>query len=249
MHWTSVQQCLAGRHQRSGELTSAAIEPSQQEKMARNISCRHRRRELTSTIALKGIKASKADEAIRAAADIEEKELTSDMADKAIRRTADIEAKYLASAMADEAIKEPDAFIMQAPSSQRNGFSQLILPSLGSSFALRHQHQVWQVHQRFLRHLCLLLHLLPLHHAPRPPPARAAHLHCGSCGLLCGHQIQQLLVHLPGHHLSLLLSAPKSQRFLRFAIAMPIADPRNRAISGTRESNAELRFKSAMESR
>ena len=46
-----------------------------------------------------------------------------------------------------------------------------------------------------------------------------------------------------------LLSAPKSQRFLRFAIAMPIADPRNRAISETRESNAALRFKSAMESR
>ena len=45
------------------------------------------------------------------------------------------------------------------------------------------------------------------------------------------------------------LSAPKSQRFLRFAIAMPIADPRNRAISGTRESNAALRFKCAMESR
>ena len=45
------------------------------------------------------------------------------------------------------------------------------------------------------------------------------------------------------------LSAPKSQRFLRFAIAMPTADPRNRAISETRESNAALRFKSAMESR
>ena len=45
------------------------------------------------------------------------------------------------------------------------------------------------------------------------------------------------------------LSAPKSQPFLRFAIAMPIADPRNRAISETRESNAALRFKSAMESR
>ena len=29
--------------------------------------------------------------------------------------------------------------------------------------------------------------------------------------------------------LCLLLSAPKSQRFLRFAIAMPIADPRNRS--------------------
>ena len=43
------------------------------------------------------------------------------------------------------------------------------------------------------------------------------------------------------------LSAPKSQRFLRFAIAMPIADPRNRAISETGESNAA--FKSAMESR
>ena len=45
------------------------------------------------------------------------------------------------------------------------------------------------------------------------------------------------------------VSAPKSQRFLRFAIAMPIADPRNRAISETRESDAALRFKSAMESR
>ena len=45
------------------------------------------------------------------------------------------------------------------------------------------------------------------------------------------------------------LSAPKSQRFLRFAIAMPIADPGNRAISETRESNAALRCKSAMESR
>ena len=45
------------------------------------------------------------------------------------------------------------------------------------------------------------------------------------------------------------LSAPKSQRFLRFAIAMPIADPRNRAISETRESNAALRFKGEMESR
>ena len=45
------------------------------------------------------------------------------------------------------------------------------------------------------------------------------------------------------------LSAPKSQRFLRFAIAMPIADPRNRAISEIRDSNAALRFKSAMESR
>ena len=30
------------------------------------------------------------------------------------------------------------------------------------------------------------------------------------------------------------LSAPKSQRFSRFAIAMPIADPRHRAISETR---------------
>ena len=45
------------------------------------------------------------------------------------------------------------------------------------------------------------------------------------------------------------LSAPKSQRFLRFAIAMPIADPRNRAISETRESSVALRFKGAMESR
>ena len=40
-----------------------------------------------------------------------------------------------------------------------------------------------------------------------------------------------------------LLSSPKSQRLLRFAIAMPIADPRNRAISETRDSNAALRFK------
>ena len=45
------------------------------------------------------------------------------------------------------------------------------------------------------------------------------------------------------------VSAPKSQRFLRFAIAMPIADPRNRAISEKRESNVALRSKGAMESR
>ena len=45
------------------------------------------------------------------------------------------------------------------------------------------------------------------------------------------------------------LSAPKSQRFLRFAIAMPIANPRNRAISETRDSNVALLFKGAMESR
>ena len=45
------------------------------------------------------------------------------------------------------------------------------------------------------------------------------------------------------------LSAPKSQRFLRFAIAMPIADPRNRAISETRANNVALRFKGAMERR
>ena len=45
------------------------------------------------------------------------------------------------------------------------------------------------------------------------------------------------------------LSAPKSQRFLRFAIAMPIAEPRNRAISETGQSNVALRFKGAMESR
>ena len=48
-------------------------------------------------------------------------------------------------------------------------------------------------------------------------------------------------------HLHLSLSAPKSQRFLRFAIAMPIADPRNRAISKTRQCNVALRFKGAME--
>ena len=126
--------------------------------------------------------------------------MTSRMADEAIRRRADIEAEELTSAMADEAIKEPDAVITQAPSSQRNGFSQLILPSLGSSFALRHQHQVQQVHRRFLRHFCFF-HLLPVHHAPRPPPARAAHLHCGSCGMPCGRQAPQLTVHLPGHHL------------------------------------------------
>ena len=34
-----------------------------------------------------------------------------------------------------------------------------------------------------------------------------------------------------------------------YAIAMPIADPRNRAISETRGSNAALRFQGAMESR
>ena len=48
------------------------------------------------------------------------------------------------------------------------------------------------------------------------------------------------------HDLSVHLSAPKSQRFLRFAIAMP---QKSLAISETRESNAALRFKSAMESR
>ena len=37
--------------------------------------------------------------------------------------------------------------------------------------------------------------------------------------------------------------------FLRFAIAMATADPRNRAISDRRQSNAALRFKGAMESR
>ena len=44
-------------------------------------------------------------------------------------------------------------------------------------------------------------------------------------------------------------SAPTSQRFLRFAIAMPTADPRIAAISERRQSNAALRFKGAMESR
>ena len=45
------------------------------------------------------------------------------------------------------------------------------------------------------------------------------------------------------------LSAPKSQRFLRFAIAMPIADPRNRMISEKKDTHDALRFKGAMESR
>ena len=40
----------------------------------------------------------------------------------------------------------------------------------------------------------------------------------------------------PTGHVSVVLSAPKSQRFLRFAIAMPIADPRNRAIPETRQT-------------
>ena len=40
------------------------------------------------------------------------------------------------------------------------------------------------------------------------------------------------------------LSTPKSQRFLRFLrLRCPIADPRNRAISETRDSNDALRFK------
>ena len=56
-------------------------------------------------------------------------------------------------------------------------------------------------------------------------------------------QIPQMVLHGVGAD----LSAPKSQRFLRFAIAMPIADPRNRAISETRDSNDALRFKGAME--
>ena len=45
------------------------------------------------------------------------------------------------------------------------------------------------------------------------------------------------------------LSAPKSQRFLRFAIPMPIADPRHRSDFGSKTSNAALRFKGAMENR
>ena len=59
-----------------------------------------------------------------------------------------------------------------------------------------------------VRRLCLL-HLLPVHLAPRPPPASAAHLHCGSCGLPCGHQsgessrpltpilLKSIAIHLP----------------------------------------------------
>ena len=43
--------------------------------------------------------------------------------------------------------------------------------------------------------------------------------------------------------------APKSQRFLRFAIAMPSQTPEIAAISETRESNAASRFEGAMESR
>ena len=50
----------------------------------------------------------------------------------------------------------------------------------------------------------------------------------------------------PSVYLNRELSAPKSQRFLRFAIAMPIADHRNRAISETRESNAALRLKKSL---
>ena len=63
-------------------------------------------------------------------------------------------------------------------------------------------------------------------------------------------EIEAVLTSLPSlFKSSVSLSAPKSQRFLRFAIAMPITDPRNRAISERRESNAALRFKGAMESR
>ena len=79
----------------------------------------------------------------------------------------------------------------------------------------------------------------------------------GRAGKLSEHLRGPLPAHLnraaglQGPMISLVrrLSAPKSQRFLRFAIAMPIADPRNRVISETRESNAALRFKAAMESR
>ena len=56
-------------------------------------------------------------------------------------------------------------------------------------------------------------------------------------GIFCAHPLPQSL------------TAPKSHRLLRFAIAMPIADPRNRAISETRDSNDALRFKGAIESR
>ena len=60
--------------------------------MASSISFRHRGTELTSAIALEGVKASKADVAIRTEADTEERKLTSDMADKAksIAKLADI---------------------------------------------------------------------------------------------------------------------------------------------------------------
>ena len=46
-------------------------------------------------------------------------------------------------------------------------------------------------------------------------------------------------------------SAPKSQRFLRFAIVMPIVDPRNRSDFRDKRSThyAALRLKGAMESR
>ena len=37
----------------------------------------------------------------------------------------------------------------------------------------------------------------------------------------------------------LYLSAPKSQRFLRFAIEMPIADPRNRSDFGDRRAGSD----------
>ena len=67
---------------------------------------------------------------------------------------------------------------------------------------------------------------------------------------ISGQQLKGKIVSEFSHFFALVhLSAPKSQRFLRFAIAMPIADPRNRAISETRENNDALRFKGAMESR
>ena len=53
------------------------------------------------------------------------------------------------------------------------------------------------------------------------------------------------------HANSAVILAPQgiAATFAIFAIAMPIADPRNRAISETSQNNAALRFKGAMESR
>ena len=55
---------------------------------------------------------------------------------------------------------------------------------------------------------------------------RDAVVHYDKSKLLQMASLQPLI---PGNYYIPLLSAPKSQRFLQFAIAMPIADPRNRS--------------------
>ena len=168
--------------------------------------------------------ASKANEAIAATADIAERKLTSTMAAEAkdIEEPADIEQEELSSDMADkgqEHLKDSRhrsrrVDIRYGRRGHRGArrfhhtssifTTQWLLtthPSItGFSFCTSSSTSSMAVSSKVSQTLfCLLLNVLPVHHAPRPPPARAAHLHCG-------HQAPQLTVHLLGHHLSLLAS-------------------------------------------